>query len=352
MDITKSLTFYLDDPRRIEKLGVGTAVVLIRTILAPVLIGMVGFVILTGYAIRLLQNVRDGVEYPLPEWDRWSEDLSVGFKYVVAVLVYALPLMVLWIPTAVGAAMTDSSRGAGFVGVPLLVLGMCLITIYGIFLALASPGITIAFARDNEIRSAFDVSAIWEWTRAHVGPVIVATLVYLAASMVLAIGGSIVGALLCVVGLIVTVPLATLLTTVVQYHLYGQLAREYGAPVRNTTHVTPLLPLPDAPANPFVPASPSVAEELDAAGWADAPAAPEAPTAPEAHVTYVAPRSPADFDAASVAPDATDAPDAPDVPDVPDALVELAPDEALLTPPAALADDAGDGDASDDAVQI
>ncbi len=285
MNITKSLTFYLDDPRRWEKLGVGTAVVLISSILLPVLVGIVGYIILTGYAIRLLQNVRDGQEHPLPEWDRWSEDLAVGFKYGVAILVYALPMMVLWIPATIGAAMTDSSRGAGFIGVPLMVLGFCLIFLYGLFLTVATPAITIAFARDEEIRSAFNFTAIWEWTRAHIGPVVVVSLVYLAASFVLAIGGAIVGALLCIVGLIVTIPLATLLTTLVQYHLYGQLAHDFGAPVAGAFAgpATPLLPAPYETRTPAAP--------VDAA-----------PAQAEDHVTYVAPSSPADFADAAPAP--------------------------------------------------
>jgi hypothetical protein len=308
MNITKSLTFYLDDPRRVEKLGVGTAVVLISSILLPVLIGIAGYLILIGYSIRLMRNVRDGVEHPLPEWDRWSDDLSLGFKYGVALLVYALPVMVLWIPTVIGAAMTDSSRGAGFIGVPLMVLGMCLLFIYGVFLTLATPAITIAFARDGEIRSAFDFTGIWNWTREYIGPVVVVTLVYLAASMVLGIGGAIVGALLCVVGLIVTIPLATLLTSLVQYHLYGQLAVEYGAPVRGATRYTPLLPGPATPATDVAP--------RDA----------EAQVEPEAHVTYVAPKSPEDF-----AP-------APETPAAP------ASDDTPLEPPAGAADDARPND--------
>jgi hypothetical protein len=35
------------------------------------------------------------------------------------------------------------------------------------------------------------------------------------------------GLLLCIIGLIVTVPLGTLVTYLFQYHLYGQLAREF-----------------------------------------------------------------------------------------------------------------------------
>lgn len=272
MDITKSLTFYLDDARRVEKLGIGAAVVLISIILSPVLVGFAGFLILSGYSIRLLQNVRDGNPHPLPEWDRWSEDLAVGFKYAVALLVYALPFFVLGIPTMVGAAMMDSSRGAGIIGIPLLILGMGLMSLYGIIFTLATPAITLAFARAEVIRSAFDFTAIWNWTRDHIGQVVVVALVYLAASFVISIGAAIIGALLCVVGLIVTIPLATLLVSLVQYHLYGQLAHEYGDPLRSSAgRATPMVA---APADAVAPAADTEPADVGSTTHDVSPAAP------------------------------------------------------------------------------
>jgi hypothetical protein len=56
-------------------------------------------------------------------------------------------------------------------------------------------------------------------------------LVYIAASIALSLIGGIVGVLLCIVGLIITLPLATLLTGLFQYHLYGQLAYAYPYPI-------------------------------------------------------------------------------------------------------------------------
>lgn len=228
MEISKSINFITEDPRWQQKLMIGTGVIIASTVFSFVLIGFVGFIIFAGYCIRLLQNVRDGQPYPLPEWDQWGEDLARGFKLVVASLVWALPMLVLAIPTVIGGAMTDSRNdSAEVIGAMLLICGNCLTILYGLLLAVVTPGISIAFAKDEQITSALQFRQIIAWTQANIGQVIVVTLIYIAASIALGIIGSIAGVLLCVVGLIITIPLATLLTGLFQYHLYGQLAYSY-----------------------------------------------------------------------------------------------------------------------------
>ncbi len=344
MDIAKSLTFYLNDSRRVEKLGIGAAVILMSMILSSVLIGFLGYLILAGYCIRLLQNVRDGDDSPLPEWNQWGEDLSRGFKYAVAMFVYALPFMVLWIPSAIGAGLMNGSRGASFVGFPIFLLGMCLTFMYGIFFALATPAITIAFSRDEEIRSAFDLKAVWEWTRDHIGPVIVVTLVYIAASFVLVIGATVVGLLLCLVGLVVTIPLATLLTAVIQYHLIGQLAFDYGFPSNAGSHATPLLP---APADDSA-GEPAADDAADATTVPTAEDGAEIAATADPATRYIPPASPADFAVADDAPAATEPPEV--VAWSPESAAPADGDESAL-PPVAPPNDAA-GNNPDDVVSL
>jgi hypothetical protein len=232
MEISRSISFITEDPRWQQKVMIGTGVIIASTVLSFVLIGIIGFIIFAGYCVRLLQNVRDGHPYPLPEWDQWGEDLARGFKLVVASLIWGLPVLILVIPSIIGGALADSnSEGAQFMGAMLSICGGCLTMIYALLLTAATPGISIAFAKDEQITSALQFRDIIAWTQANIGQVLVVTLVYIAASIALALAGSIVGVLLCVVGLIVTLPLATLLTGIFQYHLYGQLAYSYPYPV-------------------------------------------------------------------------------------------------------------------------
>lgn len=251
MDIQKSYMFLVEDERRMEKLGIGTAITLVSIMLMPILVGILGFAIITGYCVRLLQNVRDGLERPLPEWDRWSEDMATGFKLFVVMLVYALPILVLMIPSVLGAALTGRGDSAEMVGIPFVICGTLLNVAYGLLFALAQPAITIAFARDLEIRSGLDFRLVWDYTRRNLSSLILVVLVYIAASFVITLAGSIIGTLLCVVGLIVTIPLASLVTLLVQYHLYGQVAHQDPMGAQGYELMVP------PPAPPVEPATPS-----------------------------------------------------------------------------------------------
>lgn len=260
MDYAKALTYLWEDPRWKEKLTIGTAVMLLSMILMPVLIGLVGIFIVMGYGVRVLQNVRDGNQYPLPEWDQWGEDLTRGFKLFVVSLVWALPGLLLSIPILFGGIMMGAGEdnGAGFfsaIGALSFGVGYCLVFLFGIFYTLVTPGFTVWFARNEQISEGFKLTEVWQWTRRNLGSVIIVVIAYLVASFVITTVASVVGMILCLIGLIVTVPLGMLATYLYQYHLMGQLAYKdrMGAPY----YVPPQPPVaPASPAAPITPAAP------------------------------------------------------------------------------------------------
>ncbi len=240
MDIGKALTFFQDDPRWKEKIGIGTGVVLASLILSTVLIGILGFFVVAGYCVRLLQNVRDGKSTPLPEWDQWGDDLVRGFKLAVVEFVWALPLILVGIPFIIGGIIADQpGRGAGALGGTILAAAGCLTFLYALFVYAVRPGYTLAYARSEKIADGLQIANVWHWTRNNIGQVIVVGLLVLVADAIIPSIASIIGTILCVVGLIVTMPLGTLATYLFRSHLYGQLGRS----------------LPDTPAsgggNPF-----------------------------------------------------------------------------------------------------
>lgn len=226
MDYGKALSFITEDPRWQQKIAIGIGVIIVSTLLSFVLIGIVGFLIVMGYCIRLLQNVRDGEPYPLPEWDQWGDDLTRGFKLFIVSLVWSLPILIFTVPTGIGSALVDNTRSdAGeFFGSILLICGGCLSALYGLFLAIVMPGYTIGFSRDEQINSGLRFRDIWGWTMANLSDVLMVAIIYLVASLAFGLLGAISGVLLCIVGLIITIPLATLVTYLFQHHLYGQLA--------------------------------------------------------------------------------------------------------------------------------
>ncbi|MEX1019569.1 MAG: DUF4013 domain-containing protein [Litorilinea sp.] len=233
MDIGKALSYITEDPRWKEKIAIGTGVVILSSILSIVFIGVVGFLLVAGYMVRLLQNVRDGHAHPMPEWDQWGEDLVRGLKLVVVVLVWSLPAILFSIPVSLGGVLVDGQGASAFIGSTILFGGMCLVVLYSLFIAVAQASFTIAFARDEKISSGLQVREIWDWTVANIGQLVIVALAYIVVSIGVSLVGSIVGVLLCIIGLVVTLPLAQLVIYLFQYHLYGQLAATYpfGSPV-------------------------------------------------------------------------------------------------------------------------
>lgn len=224
MNIGQALTFFTEEERWIEKTTIGALVLLASTLLSFVLVGVLGFFIIMGYSVRLMRNVQQGVRPVLPEWDQWSEDLVRGLKLFVVQFVWALPIFLVVLPVIFGAAIADNSRGAGeFFGTMLILCGSCLSVLYGLFVVLVQPGFTIAFARDEQIGSGLRLTPIWQWTRAHLSDVAVVAIVYVVGSLIIGTVASIVGVILCGIGLLVTMPLGQLVIYYFQYHLYGQL---------------------------------------------------------------------------------------------------------------------------------
>lgn len=280
MDYAKALTFITEDPRWKEKVAIGAGVVLVSILLSFIAIGFLGFLILAGYSVRLMQNVRDGAAYPLPEWDAWGEDLVRGFKILVVSFVWALPAILFMIPVGIGGVMADGRGAAETLGGLIIFCGSCLMGLYGVFVALVTPGFTISFASDERVNSGLQFTKIWAWTQRNIGQVVIAAIVIIVASAAISLVGSVVGALLCIIGLIVTLPLAVLVTSLYQYHIYGQLAREfpYGdfsgkaliePPAAWTPESTDLAVTPAQPEVPAAPETPAPVANLPAE---DAPA--------------------------------------------------------------------------------
>ena len=230
MDIGRALTYFSEDDRWVEKTAIGTGLLLISSLLLVALIGVLGYFILFGYLVRLLQNVRDDVHPVLPEWDQWGDDLVRGVKLACVYLVWALPIFLVSVPIfIIGAVISENiPYGDEDIGAIFILCSLCLQFLIGIVFLVFQPGFTIAFARTETIKDGLQVSEIWDWTRDNIGNVAIVAILTVIASMIITTVGSIVGLILCVIGAVVTVPLSQLIIYYFQSHLYGQLARVAG----------------------------------------------------------------------------------------------------------------------------
>ncbi len=300
MEYAKALTFITEDPRWKEKLAVGTGVMLLSLALSPVLIGIAGIMIVLGYSTRTMQNVRDGRQFPLPEWDQWSDDLARGFKSTVVGIIWSLPAIVAVIPMLVGAFMASSNNDAmTAIGAGIIGLSYCLLFLYSILLVALSPGIAISFARDESIGSGIRFQEIIAWTRSHVSEVLLFTIASIVVNIVLSFAGMIVGVLLICIGLVVTIPLVSFVNYVYLANLLGQIAHKDRTgmpyyPPATSSYTPPVEQAPYTPAGATVeaPAAPAPVE----APVAVEPAAPAVVAEPEPPVTPVVPDDTAESD--------------------------------------------------------
>lgn len=233
MDFGKAFTFMFEDPEWLHKLGIGTAIGLVSILLMPFLIGIIPLMILLGYTIETLKNVKNGVEHPMPAWEDWGGFLSRGFKVMAATFIWSLPILLLYIPLAIGSLLMKQGQqqGGEAIGIILVVCASCLLLLWALFVTLITPAIYVRIAETDRFSSAFAFGAMWQFTRDNLGNIIVSLLlVYIVAGLIGAIVGML-GLIALLVGALITIPLAILWQYLVQAHLFGQIAKHSITPI-------------------------------------------------------------------------------------------------------------------------
>lgn len=300
MDIGRALTYFSEDERWVEKTAIGTGLLLISSLLLVALIGVLGYFILFGYLVRLLQNVRDDVHPVLPEWDRWGDDLVRGVKLVCVYVVWALPILLVSVPMfIIGVVVSENFQYVDDdIGAIFILCSLCLQFLVGMAFLVFQPGFTIAFARNETISEGLQVSEIWDWTRENIGNVAIVAILTVIASMIITTVGSIVGLILCVIGAVVTVPLSQLVIYYFQSHLYGQLARLTGTGAA-VSHIGAMSEVdPDAGRTAEPVEETEVSAEIVPPEVFDPQAEPEPPVDPELPAEKEAPEDPEEADGA------------------------------------------------------
>jgi hypothetical protein len=143
--------------------------------------------------------------------------------------------------------------------------------LWGIFIALISPAIYVRLAAFDRFSAAFEIGELWAFTRENIGNVILAILLLLLVSWIVVPLIGLIGLIVCLVGVLISLPFSSLWQMLVTAHLYGQIGAFGNRPVR-TPVPEPVPSLPSEYYEEITPAEPSAAPE--------APAAPVEETAP------------------------------------------------------------------------
>lgn len=189
INYTRAFSFMFEDKNWVAKIFLGA----IFNLLMMVLIG-IPFVL--GYLLELARNSSEGKEIPLPEWDRLGDKFTRGLVYLIIVIIYSIPGIVLsFIPC----------------------VKYCLGPLYFVALLFVLPYITVKYARTGSFEDVFRFDQIIDFTRKNINNLIIVVLLAIALQIIATFG-----VLALVVGIFFTLFWADLAI----YYLYGKVVRE------------------------------------------------------------------------------------------------------------------------------
>lgn len=203
MKFVKAFTYVFDDPEWLNK------------VLIPVLVGLiplVGQMVVSGWILDLIRNVANNDEHPLPALD-FGRHLGRGFKVRLVSVVYAIPVIVLYLLIFLPWALTGDSDGASLVGIFFTLIGSLLMVVFCLALAFFFPAAQANLAVHDTFASAFDFKTIFGMVKMN----------YMAWLIV--VGGAVVSSLIAPLGAIV-IGIGAIITAfyaqTINAHLVGQ----------------------------------------------------------------------------------------------------------------------------------
>jgi hypothetical protein len=150
-------------------------------IIATILLGIP----LMGYAMKVLRG-----EKPAPEVNDWGTLFIDGIKYLIVSLIYALPIIIVWVLVmgASAAAIMSGNYSAMMAAFGAVALGVLVMFVLAVIISVFEVIGIVRFARTGSIGEAFNISAILA-TINKIGwvPYIIALIVLIIVAIIIAI---------------------------------------------------------------------------------------------------------------------------------------------------------------------
>ena len=199
LDIGEAFTFVVRSDRWVRKLLAGAACFLFFWLIVP-------FLLLTGYTVKVARVVRSGV-HELPPWDHRWQMIKDGFKFLVAILIWTAPSVLLNIPAGLVSEQSSIGEAAGIIAA----VG----NVWGVLVLILEAAILSQYM-DRGFLGALNVAAVIRRVRVNLALSLVVGALVVALSTI-----SLVGVAALVVGVLVTFPYASF----VGAYLVGRYAR-------------------------------------------------------------------------------------------------------------------------------
>ena len=122
-------------------------------IIATILLGIP----LMGYVMKVLRG-----EKPAPEVNDWGTLFLDGIKYLIVSLIYALPIIIVWVLVmgASTAALMSGNYSAMMAAFGAVALGVLVMFVLAVIISVFEVIGIVRFARTGSIGEAFNISAI------------------------------------------------------------------------------------------------------------------------------------------------------------------------------------------------
>ena len=226
MDLTKAFTYVFEDKEWMMKMLIGGLLSIVSFFIIPIFI-------LGGYSLKIMRNVKKGVDQPLPEWDEWGDLLKDGFSVALIQFVYTLPILIIMciaFATTGGLAsfedLSDEALGAAMAGT-FGIVG-CLFLIYFIAMIFITPAIRIQYVKHNDLSAGFRFSEIIAIIRENIMDILLITGVMMGVGFAFALVNTVLAVIPCI-GQIISFVLSIAFGPyfgMVNGHMMGQLAHK------------------------------------------------------------------------------------------------------------------------------
>lgn len=172
MNFKNLLAYPFKDNKSGSKILIGSLLIFSASII-PIL----PLMIVLGYIMKIAKRIIDGDgQLSLPEWDNWSDYLKDGFKWFAVLMIYALPLIIIfsvgyfvYFISFIGIAAFEETANPSVFAILLPFFGMAVLflTIFiGIFLGLLEmvilPAGLMEVVHTGNFLSAFQIKQWWQ----------------------------------------------------------------------------------------------------------------------------------------------------------------------------------------------
>jgi len=151
---------------------------------------IVGIFFVYGYFARLVRNVIEGVQYPLPSWDDLGDYFMEGLRLFAVCMVYLLPIIVLammFIIPAIAMEVTDNETFQNM-GEMMSSCIWCLMAPLSLAMAVWLPAALLMAVVDRRFGAAFEFGRIWSFMKANAGNYVLAYIAWLVARFIAPFG--------------------------------------------------------------------------------------------------------------------------------------------------------------------